>query len=436
MIRRIILATMVLLATLALCPESFGRAGASDRAPWPEGTVSLPFENLEGVVLVKARALSSASRDTAGPFVLDTGAGYLALDRSLANWLAIADSSSTDPIATADRPLARFQLGDWEQDALSPVLTFDADVARRVADRPVLGLLGQSLFRDRVVVLDYAAGRLELVPSTPSAPDSDAIPDSRRSLGALLGPRAVPVRFQLVGDGKIVIHAALGGARPGTRTPLTLIVDTGSSKTVLFAHALAAAVPESRRWRSLGGITAPTLLGDAGARMTRVPLLRIVHASDAANDVTAQPGTDAAVIDSPLAEVLANDINQPVLGLLGYSYLRRFRIAIDYPRRVLWLDPRADGGAERPFEYTHVGLQLERRETGIVVAGVAERSPAARAGIRAGDVLTELDGRSVASSDLLAISLRLEGPAGTVTRLALRRGGRVMSYRLARQRLL
>src|SRR5689334_22846031 len=138
MIRRIILATSMLLVTSVPLTTSAARAETSDRTSWPEGTVSLRLENLEGVVLVKARAFSSASRDTTGPFVLDTGAGYLALDRALAGWLAIADSTRTDPIAVADRPLARLQLGDWEQDALSPVLTFDAEVARRVADRPVL----------------------------------------------------------------------------------------------------------------------------------------------------------------------------------------------------------------------------------------------------------------------------------------------------------
>lgn len=67
---------------------------------------------------------------------------------------------------------------------------------------------------------------------------------------------------------------------------------------------------------------------------------------------------------------------------------------------------------------------------------VAERSPAARSGIRAGDVLVAIDGESVAASEVVTVARRLEGAPGTVLLLKLRRGSREWTCRLVRRRLL
>ena len=51
---------------------------------------------------------------------------------------------------------------------------------------------------------------------------------------------------------------------------------------------------------------------------------------------------------------------------IGYSLLKRFRLVVDYPDRVLWLDPIADYRDDRPLEYCQVGLQLERRDGAVI----------------------------------------------------------------------
>jgi hypothetical protein len=410
-----------------------------ERIAWPDGSVECQFENIEGIVLLNVIAFSSTALDTAGPFVLDTGAGYLGLDRELALWLGISDSVDAEPVGVTPRPLARLRVGTWEQDAVSPVLTFDADVVRRVTDRPVLGLLGQRLYRDRAVWLDYEAEQLVFIPSSAAPETADDIAASRAALAPVLSGRAMATRFRLLGDGKVVVGVTVtdGGSRGSSRA-LTMIVDTGSSKTVLFEHALAAIAPGYRKWNAISGLSVPTLLGDAGAKLTRVPLLRLEDASGLSGGTAgaSHRDTDAALIDGELERVLATDIGEPVHGLLGYSFLRHFRFVLDYPRRVMWLDPRPSDREERPYEYTHVGLQLERRGRDIVVSGVVAGSPANQAGIRAGDVLVQLDGHAVAGGDLIEVARSLEGPAGTVARLVLRRGEAETSYRLARRRLL
>src|SRR5580765_5080570 len=116
----------------------------ADSLRWPEGTEVLRFENLEGIILVPGRLHGRAGADTSGPLALDTGAGYLALDVSLARILGIADSAAdSQAVGIAERALPRLTLGSWTLDQVEPVLTVDGDVVRRVSDRPVLGLVGQ-----------------------------------------------------------------------------------------------------------------------------------------------------------------------------------------------------------------------------------------------------------------------------------------------------
>jgi len=111
-------------------------------------------------------------------------------------------------------------------------------------------------------------------------------------------------------------------------------------------------------------------------------------------------------------------------------------VLIDYPARVLWLDPVIEGWNDRPFEYTHVGIQIERAEEGLQVRGIAVGSPAEAAGIEKGDMLIAVDGASLEDLDLVAVTKLLEGREGTTVRLELRRGTKVQTYRLTRRRLL
>jgi C-terminal processing protease CtpA/Prc len=123
-------------------------------------------------------------------------------------------------------------------------------------------------------------------------------------------------------------------------------------------------------------------------------------------------------------------------GLLGYSFLKHYRIALDFPRGLLWLDPSRGDVVDRPEEYSHPGLQLESVDGRVRIAAVADESPAARAGIRAGDELVAIDGESVSDLDVVAVARRLEGDPGKALSLELRRGSREWVCRVLRRRLL
>jgi predicted aspartyl protease len=394
---------------------------------WPEGTQLLPFEDAEGAILVRATLRSTGGRDTSGLMLLDTGAGYLALDLGLARILGLADSAAAAAaVDVVSRPLPRLELGSIQIDQVSPVISVDAGVVRRVTGRPVLGLLGQALLRDRVVVLDYSCRVLALLP--PEAVPAAEAPGLHPALSA----RSVPVPFRLAGDGKILLRARVTASHGYAPTELSLILDTGATKTVFFREALDRRLPGWRRWSSLTGLGAPTLTGDARAEIVRVPGIEVGPRAGS----VARSGMDAAVLGGELHGLLEAAVREPVDGLLGYSFLKHFRIAIDYPRGVLWLDPERGDVPDRSGEYCHPGIQLESVRGSLRVMGVVTGSPAALAGIRTGDELLSVDGARVSGDDVVAVARKLEGEPGSGVVLRLRRGSREWSRRVVRTRLL
>jgi len=408
--------------------------------PFPDGTDTLSFENLEGIVLVEARTSNGAGVDTAGQWVVDTGAGYLAVDEPLARKLGIVDGKrgTREAIDLTQRPVPRFRMGTLDRNQVEPALTFDAAMVRDITDRPVLGLVGQQVYRDRALWIDYQQELMALVPVITRSDTALAITRSRAALNDVLSARAVGVPFQLVGDAKVVVTAEMPDAsRNGRSDPLTMIVDTGSSKTVLFEDALGERVHGVANWRSVRGLHAPTLVGPAVARVTLAPWVAVLGAADRkAADLVRVRDTDVVLVESRLGDLLTRVTGMPIHGLIGYSYLRHFRIAIDYPNQVLWLDRVPDLPVERPNEYSQVGVQIERRDGIARVVAVAKESPAERAGIRAGDELLAVDGEAVLPGELNEAARRLEGPPGTWVRLMIQRDGAPREFRIRRVRLL
>jgi len=403
----------------------------------------LPFENVEGIILLRGTLRGHAGADTSGPLVLDTGAGYLAIDQLLARSLGLLDSASaTEPIDVTDSPLPRLTIGDWSMDQVQPVLTVDASIVRRVSGRPVLGLIGHRPLADRTSWIDYEHHVVALIPATRPRADpargerespGAALERSRTALGALLSRNAVPVRFRLLGDGKILISGAVSDPGPPSFSrPLSLLIDTGATKCVLFEDALEGMVRRADRWPAIRGLVAPTLVGAASARIARVPSIRLGAMSGrlVVRDV------DVGVIRSELSRALARVTAEVVHGVVGYSLLKRFRVGVDYANQIMWLDPIPDYQDDRPFEYCHVGLQFERRDGAVMVTGVVEGSPAAGAGIRPGDELLELDGVSCRGVDLADLTRRMEGEPGKPVTLVIRRGDEERTVRLVRRRLL
>jgi predicted aspartyl protease len=429
----------------------------------PPGAISCGFESVEGIIFVEATLHGPSGVDTTGLFVLDTGAGFLGVEPDVALRLGLTSTArDSQAIALTQRPLSRLEIGGLQIDQVSPVMSVRLEIIGRVTGRPVLGLLGQRLFSGRALLIDQQRRQLVVIPAAipgllgsgsaqsgestgsaggrpgASSPTAEA---SRAVFGSLISARAVALPFRLEGDGKILVRARFANPQAPRFSPwLNLVFDTGATKCILFDPAFDDSVPGAEDWRSFSGLAAPTLLGRDAARVTLAPEIQL--AADTSSTRAAQTAgvskknVDCAVVESPLAMALTSSVGEPVHGLLGYSFLKYFRLGIDYVRQVVWLDPYDNDWDARPYEYSHVGLQVEREEDVLRVVAVVTNSPAARAGIQEGDELISVDGRTVRGGDLASVLRQLEGPPGTRVSLTTRRSGLVRTQTLVRQRLL
>ncbi len=389
---------------------------------------TLRHVTIDGAILMTL-PIRGTGRDTTGVFLLDTGAGYLALDEPFARALGLRSRSIGDAtMRLLTEPVARLQMGRFSRDRIEPVLTLDLSGVRAATDRPVVGLLGADLFRDDALVIDDARSELLLLRGGERAASRDPVARSLARLSGVLASDAMPLRYERIGDGKIAVRARI----PGVRDTLHLILDTGATKTVFFERALANAGHPERAWRALKGLRSPTLYGETALQLVRVPRLTL-HGGERPLSVDQM---DAGIIQGGLAEALNRALDRDIAGLLGHSFTRRFRLAIDFREQVLWWSPRSVSTDLREHEHSSIGVQLVRGRGAVRVQSVASGSPAARAGVRVGDQLHAVDGIAVEGLALEQIGMRLEGAPGSVVRLELARGGRRFERRIARARLL
>jgi carboxyl-terminal processing protease len=79
-----------------------------------------------------------------------------------------------------------------------------------------------------------------------------------------------------------------------------------------------------------------------------------------------------------------------------------------------------------------VGMSVDPVEDGLRIITVYDGSPAKAGGLKPGDVITRVNGRSIAGQDSTEATTRIKGPAGTSVRLTVRSGGKTREVTLKR----
>jgi carboxyl-terminal processing protease len=82
-----------------------------------------------------------------------------------------------------------------------------------------------------------------------------------------------------------------------------------------------------------------------------------------------------------------------------------------------------------------VGMTVEKADSGLRVIAVYDGSPAKRGGLKPGDVITRVNGRSIAGQSSEESTTRIKGPAGTSVRLTVRSGDRTRERTLERAKV-
>ncbi len=74
-------------------------------------------------------------------------------------------------------------------------------------------------------------------------------------------------------------------------------------------------------------------------------------------------------------------------------------------------------------KYGGVGMEIGMRNNQITVISPMDNSPAQKAGVKAGDIIENIDGENVSDISLESISQRLRGPMGSEVKLIIKRPG-------------
>lgn len=88
---------------------------------------------------------------------------------------------------------------------------------------------------------------------------------------------------------------------------------------------------------------------------------------------------------------------------------------------------------ETDGQYAGVGLVLDIKAGFIRVVSAIDGSPAAKAGIKSGDIITQVNGQTVSELSLPETDKLLDGDAGTTVTLTIQRGDGVQQYILTRE---
>jgi hypothetical protein len=407
---------------------------------WPPGTEHIPFELHDGQLFARATLRSPSGHDTTGLVIVDTGAPALVLGLSVWNRLHVDTLEVHMSYAQViRRTLAEMAMGSARIDDIA----VEAVLADSLLAPGVIGLFPPGRYDDRAVVFDYAAERMSIVnqrltmvagDTTPAPRGMDLgrlgrIRRSRASYGRILGPRAVPLPFRLFRGGRILVTAQVAEPAYGWRSqPLTLLFDTGASACVLFEDAMAERVRPPARWPREADVPLRTVLGSFREDALLLPRLDLLDARPALelDYVTSVVSRRRSLPD------LQGEFPEPIHGLLGNTFIARYRVVLDYGNTILWFEPRPD--LEAPTAAgAPLGLRLGRLWDELRAVAVEPGSPAAGAGIRAGDVVISIDHVPVRDLAPDRAAHLLLGPPGSGVVLALRRDRMERVYRMTRR---
>jgi hypothetical protein len=313
-------------------------------------------------------------------FVLDTGASTSLYDRSLRPLMGerLGSTQGCTPQGKVKVEVRRPPAASVGGLPLHSPFAFVHDLRRfrEVTGIEIAGILGMDFLQQHVLEIDFDRGTLALGPS-PARKRGAGMPLTFRSDRPCFELPLLNRREQFVIDTGFAGHSSMSLRRP------------------LYAELLAA----GRIRETVSNATSLTL----GKTVTKkMPCGRLTSLSVGKHEVR----------DVDLSGELSQNI-------VGVGLLRRFRVTFDFPEGKLYLEPGKR--IDRPNTSNHSGLLLMRRDGATVIEAVCETGPGAKSGLRARDVLLELNGARADRGSLFKLYNQLSVPGATV-RARVRRG--------------
>ncbi|MDQ0837033.1 aspartyl protease family protein [Sphingomonas faeni] len=352
------------------------------------GSTSVPFW-LEG-----NHVLFDARINGKGPFtmILDTG-GLAVLTVATAKTLAVRATGNTAVGGIGDKVESSgyvhgldVQIGEFMLHGQT-AMVLDLPNTPPPA-RAMQGMMGYELLRRVIVKIDYRTNILTL---------SDPKKFDRKRAGI-----AVPFDYA---DHMPEVAGSFEGIKGRFR------IDTGSGSELVVSspavqqHGLRKCHPVGVQRTSGSGIG-----GTTTAYMTRSDDLKI----------------GAIRFDHFVANLSSQKIgafaDPSYTGNIGGGLLKRYVVTFDYPGQTIYFQRRPDV-VDDTGTYERAGISIQAVASGLAIGEVVAGGPAEAAGLRAGDVLSAVDGAKSAVTDLSGLRYRLRNaPVGTAVTFDVLRG--------------
>jgi len=370
------------------------KGGSPPSLPPPTGLpVTLPVRFSQREIFVEVKL---NGRDYL--MMLDTGAGITVIDQPVAEALHLPPGESMNVLGASGQGaasitrLASLQIGGVHLRGVQVAVT-DLGLIRLIGGSRFGGILGFNVLNRFRVTVDYHRRTLRLDRS------GGVLPPGWAEQVSFMG--ATPMLEAEVEDiGKV-----------------PMLLDTGAAMTVLPVEA-------AQQWQPWHSAPLGLTLGVGGTG-------NVPRAARAGSVKIAGETVQGVILmfSSPAPQGAPVQIlSEAGFGLLGNNLLRHFRLTIDYPMRTVVLY-RLPKPASLDDAAT-VGIVLDLTAEGVKVAGVTPLSSAWEAGIRRGDEVLMVDGRSTKGVPPSEVQKWLAGEEGTFKHLLLQRETRRWRVRL------
>jgi len=346
--------------------------------PPGRASVEVPFEALSGHLFVQVML------DGRGPFrmLFDAGGANVLTTQTAA---AILGPGRQPPksLTVASTAINGVDLGGQRY----VVADIDPFLRRVEGLDDIGGVLGLEWFVRMPVRIDYARSRITLYD---------------------------PAQFKTGSGTKVAV--AQRGRLPQVKGTIdgiegTFEIDTGSRGSLTLSPGFAA---KNELEKKLGvknvAITGAGMTGPVRASLARAKSLKL-GTVEVPNPIVAMP------------KVESESAKTDVAGNVGFALMRQFAVTYDLANDALYFERYLNFGA--PDIADRGGLWLERGSDGFKVVDVVAGGPAATAGLKAGDVIVEVNGYPSAQLMLPAVRELLRAPPGARVKLKTAEGNEV-----------
>jgi hypothetical protein len=319
--------------------------------------------------------------------IVDSAAGDLVLSTSFASQLGLQANGSVMALGVTGQALGgviagpKIRLGSI---LIHPQLAnvFDLSPFNLATGMEINAVIGRDLFARYIVDIDFENYKLSVMSQAgwSNWRDWTHIPLTIERAGN----RAIPVSV----DGRELVPAVFD---LGSDTPLYLSADYVDRHHVLDGKRQSTSMS----------------MGVEGMKVNRLAEL-------------GQIGIGNVSVHSVPVEVPQHWTN-PTPAVIGLPVLRRFRLVVNFEKNAIAFRP-IQAVINLPFRKDRSGIGAGRVGDSLRIVHVAAHSPAALAGLKAGDVITSINGKKLDDNYFKSGAGEGSKPAGTVLHLGLATG--------------